>query len=104
MEYYRPPGGVDGLFRQYDRIVSHGGHSTGRKLQEPSVEPGETKTPSQPPPPQPSPDQPDAPPWQAPEEDLNANANQSTSLGGLVAGATAAAAATAKQAEPPFPN
>ena len=61
------------------------------------MEPGETKTPSQPPPPQPSPDQPDAPPWQAPEEDLDANANQST-LGGLVAGATAAAAATAKQA------
>ena len=71
MEYYRPPGGIDGLFRQYDRIVSYGGHSKGNKLQEPSVEPGATKTP-----PQPQPDQPpDAPPWQAPE-DLDTNANQ----------------------------
>jgi len=105
MEYYRPPGGVDGLFRQYDRIVSHGGHSMDKKLQEPSVEPGATKTPPQPKPDQPPdapPDKPpDAPPWWSEEEVINApdtNAIQSTStLGGLLAGASAAAAATAKQ-------
>jgi hypothetical protein len=95
MEYYRPPGGIDGLFRQYDRIVSYGGHSKGNKLQEPSVEPDATKAP--PPPPNQPPNQlPDAPPWQAPE-DRDTNANPTTTLGGLVAGATAAAAATAKQ-------
>ena len=54
MDYGFPPGGLERLFRSYDRIVAHGVPSTGQQEQKPSRD--ATKDESK-----------EEPPWASPE-------------------------------------
>ena len=100
MDWYRPPGGIDALFRQYDHIRSHGARQPAQaQLQPAPIAPN--------PPENPSPA--DEPPWSSPEDHKDANGvnedvpspdavrGDSGSLGGLIGGAVAAAGTLGKQ-------